>query len=178
MEADTCPMTITDYLLDIGLIALVLLQIRGRRLTLRSLVLPLGIVAFAATQYLHSIPAGGNDLLLVALGVAAGAALGLLTGLFTSVRPDADGHPYAKAGAMAAILWVVGVGTRFAFQLYASHGGAAAIARFSAHHAITSTAAWTAALILMAFAEVISRTAVLGVRGWSAGAFALRPTQA
>ena len=105
----------------------------------------------------------------------AGAALGLLTGLFTSVRPGADGHPYAKAGGLAAILWVVGVGTRFAFQLYASHGGAPAIARFSAHHAITSVTAWTAALILMAFAEVISRTLVLGVRGWSAGAFRPAP---
>jgi hypothetical protein len=171
-------MTTTDYLLDIGLIAVVLLQIRGRRLTLRSLLLPLGIVAFAATQYLHSIPTDGNDLVLVVLGVAAGAALGLMTGLFTSVRPGADGHPYATAGVVAATLWVVGVGTRFAFQLYASHGGAPAIARFSTHHAITSGAAWTAALILMAFGEVISRTLVLGVRGWSAGAFKLSPARA
>jgi hypothetical protein len=79
---------------------------------------------------------------------------------------------------VAAILWVVGVGTRFAFQVYASHGGAPAIARFSAHHAITSEAAWTAALILMAFGEVLSRTLVLGLRGWSVGAFKPRPVQA
>jgi hypothetical protein len=171
-------MTTTDYLLDIGLIAIVLLQIRGRRLTLRALLLPIAIVAWAATQYLHGIPTAGNDLLLVAVGATCGAALGLATGLFTSLRPDADGHPYARAGAVAAILWVVGVGTRFAFQVYASHGGAPAIARFSAHHAITSEAAWTAALILMAFGEVLSRTLVLGLRGWSVGAFKPRPVQA
>ncbi|MGA2520657.1 MAG: hypothetical protein ABSG81_07550 [Acidimicrobiales bacterium] len=37
-------MTFTDYLLDIALIAIVVFQIRGRRLTTRSLVLPLAIV--------------------------------------------------------------------------------------------------------------------------------------
>jgi hypothetical protein len=169
-------MTFTDYLIDIALIAVVLLQIRGRRLNFLSLVLPIGIVVYAATQYLHGIPTGGNDLALVGVGVTAGTALGVLTGLFTSVRRNASGHAYAQAGAVAAILWLVGVGARFAFQLYVTNGGARAVERFSAHHAITSSAAWTAALILMAFGEVIARTAILGLRGWSAGAF--RPSLA
>ena len=164
-------MTFTDYLLDIALMAVVLLQIRGRRLTLTWLVVPIGIVAYAASQYLHSVPTGGNDLLLVIIGVTAGVTLGVLTGLFTHVKLGADGHAFAKAGGLAAILWLVGVGTRFAFQIYASNGGGPAIARFSAHHAITSSAAWTAALILMAFGEVVARTAVLGLRGRSVGAF-------
>jgi hypothetical protein len=167
-------MTFTDYLLDIVLIGVVLLQLRGRRLSLTSMLIPIAIVAWAANQYLHGIPTAGNDLLLVAVGATAGLALGVLTGLFTFIRRGDDGHPYARAGAIAAILWLVGVGTRFAFQVYASHGGGAAIARFSADHAITSTEAWTAALILMAFGEVLARTTVLGVRAWSAGAF--RPT--
>jgi hypothetical protein len=163
-------MTFTDYLIDIALIAVVLLQIRGRRLTFGSLIIPIGIVVYAATQYLHSVPTAGNDLWLVGIGLTAGMALGVLTGLFTSVRSSAQGA-YAKAGIAAATLWLVGVGTRFAFQLYASNGGGAAIERFSAHHAITSSAAWTAALILMALGEVVARTAVLGARGWAAGAF-------
>jgi hypothetical protein len=163
-------MTFTDYIIDIALVAVVLLQIRGRRLTFFSLVLPIGIVVYAATQYLHSLPTAGNDLVLVGICATAGIALGVLTGLFTLVRTGPQGA-YAKAGAAAAMLWLVGVGTRFAFQVYASNGGGPAIERFSAHHAITSSAAWTAALILMAFGEVIARTAVLGLRGWSAGAF-------
>jgi hypothetical protein len=171
VRADTYHMTFTDYLIDIALIAVVLFQIRGRRLTLRSLVLPIGIVAYAATQYLNGIPTAGNDLVLVGVGVTAGTALGVFTGLFTSVRLGRDGQAYAKAGVIAASLWLVGVGTRFAFQLYASNGGLPAIERFSAHHAITSSAAWTAALILMAFGEVVARTAVLGLRGWTTGAF-------
>ncbi len=165
-------MTLTDYAIDIALIALVALQIRGRRLTARSLILPVALVGWAAASYLHGIPTAGNDLFLVVGGAAAGITLGVLCGALTSVRQDPDGQPFAKAGVAAAVLWVLGVGTRFAFQLYASHGGAGAIGRFSAAHSITSGQAWVAALILMAIGEALARTAVLGLR-----AYALAPSQ-
>jgi hypothetical protein len=45
--------TFTNYLIDISLIAIVLLQVRGRRLTTRELLLPVGIVAFVAYTYLR-----------------------------------------------------------------------------------------------------------------------------
>jgi hypothetical protein len=171
-EADTVCMTLTDYAIDIALIALVFLQVRGRRLTARSLILPVALVGWAASSYLHGIPTAGNDLVVVVAGAAAGITLGVLTGTFTSVRPDAEGHAFAKAGLAAATLWVLGVGTRFAFQLYASHGGAGAIGRFSTAHSITSGEAWVAALILMALGEAVARTSVLGLR-----AYALAPSQ-
>ncbi len=59
-------MTLTDYLIDIALLAIVLLQIRGRVLTTRSLLLPIGLGGWAATTYLQVIPTAGNDLVLVA----------------------------------------------------------------------------------------------------------------
>ena len=172
VRADTVLMTLTDYAIDIALLGLVFLQIRGRRLTLRSLILPIVLVGVAANSYLHGIPTAGNDLVLVVAGTAAGVTLGALAGAFTSVRPGDDGFPVAKAGAIAAALWVLGVGTRFAFQLYTSHGGEGTIARFSAAHSITSGEAWVAALILMALSEVLVRTFVLGVR-----AYAVAPSQ-
>jgi hypothetical protein len=159
-------MTFSDYLLDSLLIGIVVLQIRGRRLTLRSLLLPVGIVAYVAFNYLRGIPTAGNDVLLVGLATIAGTGLGLLCGLFTDVREGPGGSPFAKAGLVAAALWVAGVGTRLAFQLYATHGGGGAIARFSAAHAITSSQAWVAALILMAMGEALARTAVLAYRGY------------
>lgn len=58
-------MTVTDWILDLALIAVVLLQIRGRRLTLRWLLAPVLIVTWAAATYLRAIPASGNDLLLI-----------------------------------------------------------------------------------------------------------------
>ena len=115
-------------------------------------------------NYLKTIPTAGNDLFLIVGLMAVGATLGSLAGLFTSVRPDSSGTPVAKAGALAAILWVLGVGSRFAFQLYVSHGGFPAVARFSATHDITSGAAWTAALVLMALTEVVCRHAIIVFR--------------
>lgn len=160
----TGSMTFSDYLIDFGLIGLVLLQIRGRRLTTRALLLPLGIVGYVALSYLRSVPTAGNDLLLVAGCAVVGAVLGGLSGTFTALYPDSEGVPIAKAGVLAAGLWILGTGTRLAFQLYATHGGGAAIERFSTAHTITSASAWTAALILMALCEVVSRTAILAWR--------------
>jgi hypothetical protein len=158
-------MTITDYILDITLIALVLVQIRGRRLTVHSLLLPVATVGFAVVSYLRTIPTAGNGLYLVVAAAAAGVTLGALCGVLTFLRPGPGGVPYAKAGVAAAALWVAGTGTRLAFQLYATHGGGAAVARFSAAHHIT-IAAWTTALILMAVGEVAARTLVLAWRAY------------
>jgi hypothetical protein len=160
-------MTFTDYLLDLSLIAIVFFQIRGRRITTRSLLIPLAIVAWAADNYLKGIPTSGNDLVLVVGCTTVGALLGIGSGLFTSVRPDAQGFPVAKAGVVAAVLWLLGVGSRFAFQLYATHGGQGAIERFSSTHGITSAEAWTAALVLMALGEVVARVGIVAWRGYS-----------
>jgi hypothetical protein len=160
-------MTLTDYILDIGLIAIVLLQVRGRRLTTRSMLIPIAIVAWAADNYLHGIPTAKNDLVLVVGCTLLGAILGTMAAVTTKVFSGEGSFPMAKAGFWAAAFWIVGVGTRFAFQLYASHGGDRAIGRFSASHGITSPEAWTAALVLMAIGEVATRTVIIGVRGYN-----------
>lgn len=159
-------MTITDYVLDIGLIALVLLQVRGRRLTVRNMLLPFGIMAWAADNYLTGVPTSGNDLVLIAVAVAAGVTFGTVAGWFTRVAADGRGGIVAKAGIVAAVAWVLGVGTRLAFQLYATNGGGAAIGRFSVAHHITGAEPWTAALILMAIGEVVSRALIIGARAY------------
>jgi hypothetical protein len=154
-------MTFSDYLIDLSLIGIVLFQIRGRRLTTRALLLPVGIVTYVAVTYLKGIPTAGNDLVLEIGCAALGAALGGLAGYFTSVTPDREGIPVAKAGLVAAGLWILGTGGRLAFQVYASHGGGGAIQRFSVAHSITSVEAWTSALILMAISEAVVRTGIL-----------------
>ena len=159
-------MTLTDYVIDLALIGIVVLQIRGRRLTTRTLLLPVVLVAWAARNYLHSIPTAGNDLILIAVCTGVGLTLGAAAGWFTRVSPGPDGSPIAKAGAVAAVLWVLGVGFRFAFQEYATHGGERTIAHFSAAHAITTGQAWVAALVLMAIGEALARTAVLAARAY------------
>ena len=158
-------MTFSDYLIDITLISIVLIQMRGRKLTAHSLLLPVGLVAYVAITYLKAIPTNGNNLLLIGACAVVGATLGGLAARFTTVHVNGDGIPVAKAGLLAAALWILGTGGRLAFQLYASHGGAPAIVHFSVAHSISAATAWTAALILMAISEATVRTGVLAWRG-------------
>lgn len=155
-------MTASDYIFSAIFIALIFRQIRGRRLTAKGMLIPIAIVAIAAARYLHGIPTAGNDLILVAACLFIGAALGCASALATSVRPGPDGIPLAKAGTVAVILWILGTGSRLAFGLYATNGGAHTIASVSKALAITGQA-WAPALILMAFAEVIGRYGTLAV---------------
>ena len=63
---------------------------------------------------------------------------------FTTVRANGDGIPVAKAGLVAAGLWILGTGGRLAFQLYAlARGGGTAIEHFSVAHSISTATAWT-----------------------------------
>jgi hypothetical protein len=162
--ATMMPMTTTDYLIDSLLVLLVLLQIKERTLTTRTLVRPLVIVGVAVAEYMHGFPTAGNDvLLIVAVGVV-GATIGVASGLAAIMRVREDGAVTARAGWASASLWVAGMGSRFAFVYWITHSGAATIGRFSAAHSISSGEAWTVALLAMAVAEVLGRTLVMATR--------------
>jgi len=69
-------------------------------------------------------------------------------------------------------MWVAGVGARMVFYFAATHGAGPAIAAFSIAHHITGPAAWTAALVMMALADVTARLAAVYLRGRSLAATA------
>ena len=162
-------MTLPEYFLNIFLVGLVIVQIRGHKVTRARLVFPLVVTVYVCSNVLRGIPTAGNDLVLVVSGTVLGATLGTLAALATTIRRDGPGA-FAKAGALAAVLWVAGIGGRVGFTLWVSHGGASTIARFSATHDITSGAAWGAAFVLMAMAEVVTRTAGLYIKTRHTGA--------
>jgi hypothetical protein len=153
------------YLINALLVLLVVRQIREHQLDARALAVPVLAVAAAAVMFLHSVPAGGSDLALDLLGVSAGAAMGAIGGLATRLRLGADGRPLGRAGALAAGMWVAGVGARMVFYFAATHGAGPAMAAFSISHHITGPGAWTAALVMMALADVTARLAVVYLRG-------------
>jgi hypothetical protein len=153
------------YLINTLLVLLVVRQVREHPLDWRALAVPVLAVGAAAVLFLHAVPAGGSDLMLDLLGLAAGAAMGAIGGLATRLRTGADGRPLGRAGIVAASMWIAGVGARMAFYFAATHGAGPAIARFSIAHHITGSAAWTAALVLMALADVLTRLAVVCLRG-------------
>ncbi|CAM5548974.1 hypothetical protein STENM327S_02837 [Streptomyces tendae] len=157
-------MTATEWITDIALVLVVFRQLREGRLDRRTFLIPLGIVAFVAYSYLDSVPTGGNDLVLIAALAGAGAVLGVAGGIYTRIRA-LDGHLMIKAGAVSAILWVLGMGARMGFQVWVEHGGGADdVARFSIAHHITGDQAWVTAFVLMAVTEVVTRVATIYVR--------------
>ena len=157
-------MTTTDYLIDSALVLLVLLQVKERTLTTKALVRPLVILAIAVANYLHGIPTAGNDLVLVGILALVGLSIGVASGQTVLMRCGRDGAVLARAGWASAFFWVLGMGSRFAFAVWFTHGGASVVGQFSAQHAITSGEAWTAALLAMAVFEVCGRTLVVAGR--------------
>ncbi|MFD7169561.1 hypothetical protein [Streptomyces violascens] len=157
-------MTTTDWITDIALVLVVFRQLREGRLDLKTFLIPLGIVAFVAHTYLDSIPTAGNDLVLIGALMAVGAALGIAGGVYTRIRVAGE-HLLIKAGAVSAVLWVLGMGARMGFQVWVEHGGADDVARFSIAHQITTDQAWVAAFVLMALTEVVTRLGTIFLRG-------------
>ena len=158
-------MNINMYVINAILILMVIRQVREHPLDLRSLAVPVLAVGCAAVLFLHSVPGGGDDTVLELSCVLAGAVMGAVGGLATRLRLGADGRPLGRAGWLAASMWVGGVGARLAFAVAASNGAGPAIARFSIAHHITGSAAWVAALIMMALADVLTRLVIIYLRG-------------
>jgi hypothetical protein len=157
-------MSATDYILDISLVLLVLIQIKERPLSNKALIRPLVIVGIAVVSYFNGFPTAGNDLVLIGALAVTGGLIGFASGQTTIMRRGAHGEALARAGWASAIFWVLGMGSRFAFLVWINNGGQSSIASFSAHHSITSAEAWTVALLAMAVFEVVGRTAVLAIR--------------
>lgn len=155
----------TDWLVDLLLVALVLRQVRPRRLTARSVILPAVLLVLAGSEYLKAFPTGGNDLVMDLALVVAGAVLGTVSGLTTSVWRGAEGVTKCRAGVVAATAWIVGMGGRLAFDVWAhTRSGSADLVRFSLQHSLTTANAFATAFVLMAIAQVACRVGILQAR--------------
>ncbi len=156
-------MNISDYLINAVFVLVVLRQARERQLDLRSLVVPLLVVAFVAHIYIHSIPTAGNDLVLVAVLAGVGLVLGVLGGSATHIRIGDDGLPMVRVGWIAGALLIAGICARTVFVFAVHNGAEPAIANFSIAHHI-GAAAWPVALVSMALLEVTVRLVTVQIR--------------
>jgi len=160
-------MTTTDYLINAAFVLIVLRQARERELDLRSFLIPLGVVAYVAQMYVHSIPTSGNDLVLIAALGTVGLTLGIASGFATQVRAGENGLAVARVGWLAGALLIAGISSRMVFVLAIHNGARPAVASFSTAHQI-GAAAWPVALVLMALLEVGTRVAIVQLRGRNA----------
>lgn len=168
-------MTTTDYAIDALLILVIFRQVRETRSDWRSLLLPLVLIAFVVSHYLTSVPTDGNDVLLDVVLGGVGIALGTACGLTMRQRADGDGTVWTRAGRVAVAIWLAGMVSRLAFELYANGGGAASVASFSRAHEITGADAWTTALVLMAVGQALTKIVVQRARGHRLTAGTTRP---
>jgi hypothetical protein len=157
-------MNFSDYILDSALVLLVLLQIKERPMTRKALIRPLVVLSIAVANYLHGIPTQGNDLILVGALAAIGGLIGVSSGFTAILGRRLDGVVTLRSGWLSGFFWVLGMGSRFGFAYWSSHGGVGSIASFSSSHQITSAEAWTVALLAMAVFEVCGRTLTLAAR--------------
>ena len=156
-------MGITEWIISIALIAVVIRQLRGRKLTLVGLLWPVPLVAWGAVEYLGGVPADLTDWAFVAALVGIGLTLGAGCAVLTRVYRE-DGVVKARAGWLAAALWIAGMSARLAFGLFATNGGGGAVATWSADLGLHAAGTWASALIAMALVEVLVRSGVLFVR--------------
>lgn len=153
----------TEIAISLGLILLVLRQVRGRLLSLAGLLWPIGLVLWAAFDYLDAIPEKFSDILFTLVLATVGLALGLGCAFLSRVYRERD-EIMVKARPLAAALWIIGMSSRMVFGLVALNGGGEAIGRLSERLDLHSDTTWATALIVMALCEVCSRTLVLGYR--------------
>jgi hypothetical protein len=160
---DDAPMTTTDYLINLLFVFLVVRQAQERQIDRRYFVIPVVLVIWVASQYLHALPTAGNDLLLVAALASVGITLGTISGFATSIRRSEDGVAFARVGWLAGILLVAGISSRMVFAFALTHGLEPAVRSFSITNHITA-AAWPTAMVLMALCEVGARLSTVYLR--------------
>jgi hypothetical protein len=160
-------MTITDWAVDIALIALIFRQLRPAKLGLTQLLLPLLIAGFAVQQYFTAWPTTRHGAALIVTTTVLGVVLGSAAAMRTRVW-NKGGTVFAEATAAAAGLWVLGMGARLVFQIWAnSAAGGQHLLTFSVQHEL-EISAWVDALLFMAVGQVLARSLLLYVRSRAA----------
>lgn len=159
-------MTTGEVLLNLGVLAFVLVSGLGTRpLNRRRFRLPIAIVAVVGLIFLRNVPTAGNDLTLDVILGLVGLAFGGLAGTLMAVgRDSTNGSLVTRAGTAYAVVWVAVIGARIFFSYGAEHLFPNQIVAFSRGHSITGTSAWTAALVIMALAMVVTRVCVTGIK--------------
>ncbi len=155
-------MSTLDYILGLAALALVLWNMRRHELTNRRLRRPVIIAGIVCVAFLHGVPTAGADAVLVALGLGLGATCGAISALATRVERDrASGAVIAAATPLAVGLTAFAFLGRLGFAAAATNGLGPSIARFSSDVGIHSAQAWVAALVLMATADLVTRSVIL-----------------
>jgi hypothetical protein len=156
-----------DALILNAIVLLVVLEAdlgRHRKIGWFRILRPFVTSAVAVAIFVKAVTTTGTGLTLELALAAAGLAIGLAaTTLMTVYRSPATHKPVSRAGFGYALLWIVVIGARTAFSYGSVHWFGHQLDTWMTQHAVTS-AALTDALLFMAIAMVVTRTAGLALR--------------
>ncbi|MCO5997643.1 hypothetical protein [Actinoallomurus rhizosphaericola] len=159
------------WILNLAVLFIVLESDLGtRRVTRSRLLRPVISAAAIVPFFIDRLATSGYGLLLEITGTIAGLLLGLSAGAFMRVHEGvAKGRRCAKsrAGVGYALTWTAVVGARLAFSYGSAHVFGRQLGEWMAAHSV-SPAALTDALIFMAVAMMLTRTALLQVKARAA----------
>jgi heme-degrading monooxygenase HmoA len=94
--------------MNLALVGLVVLQIRGHRVTAARLLVPVVLTVWACSQFLHALPTAGNDLVLELTLALTGIGLGIAAAVLWAVAHPArtgPGQPGRRARPAGAAAW-------------------------------------------------------------------------
>jgi len=141
---------------------------------------PLITAAAIVPLFLTSVPTTGHNVALQAVGTGVGVLLGLASHLFVSVGfgpakgkrgkligRGTSGRPFSRTGFGYAAFWAVIFAARLVFIYGTYHWFSGPLGQFLATHQL-SAAGLANALIFMAIAMALARSALLGVRARAA----------
>ena len=163
------------WILNLVVLGVVLEADLGRRKIGRFRVArPLLTAIAICPLFLDSVPTDRDDVALQAAGIVVGVLLGLAAHLFIAVgygpvksRKGTRDRAFSRAGVGYAAFWTVIYGGRLLFIYGTLHWFSASLGQFFAAHQLTA-AGLTDALIFMAVAMALARSALLGIRGRAA----------
>jgi hypothetical protein len=161
-----------DALILNGIVLLVVLEAdlgSHRKIGWFRILRPFITSAVAVAIFIKGVTTSGDGLTLELTLTASGLVIGLAaTALMRVYRSPRTHRPVSRAGAAYAVLWIVVIGARTAFSYGSVHWFGHSLDHWMATHSVTS-AALTDALLFMAIAMVVTRTAALALRARNLG---------
>lgn len=137
---------------------------RHRKIGTFRLVRPLGIAAGIVPLYLKAATTHGCGAVLEVAATASGIGLGLVaTSLMSIYRSPRTSKAVSRVGPSYAALWTIVIGARAGFSYGSTHWFSAQLNHWMLHNNVPVDAI-TDALIFMAFAMLLTRTAAMASR--------------
>jgi hypothetical protein len=160
-------MSASIWIVNLVILAAVLEADLGhRKITRMRLIRPLIIAAVIAPFWISGVAGSGTGLWVELAGIGTGIVLGLTAAALMRAYIADNGRPYSYAAVPYALLWVVVIGARLWFAYASNHDIRVPLGTWMYAHQLT-TSALIDALIFLALAMVLTRTASLAVR-WRA----------